>query len=268
MSDIKATEGKLRSLQQAHCSTCSLSSLCLPVSLNMTEMERLDNIIEKSRPLKKGEHLFHQGEPFSSVYAVRAGTIKSYTITNEGEEQITGFYFPGELVGLSGFDEATYPVSAKVLETTTVCEIPFERLDELSGQLPELRRQILRTMSKEIRDEQQMMLLLSKKNAEERVATFLVKLSQRFKARGYSAAAFRLSMSRNEIGNYLGLAVETVSRIFTRFQKSGLIRVDGKEVELLNSDTLYQVSGECPNDNATEQSGSNIATDADNTQAG
>ncbi|WP_211252299.1 fumarate/nitrate reduction transcriptional regulator Fnr [Marinobacterium jannaschii] len=249
MGDNKVTEGKLRSLQQVHCNTCSLSSLCLPVSLNMTEMDRLDDIIEKSRPLKKGEHLFHQGEEFTSVYAIRAGSVKSYTITNDGEEQITGFYFPGELVGMSGFDNNEYPVSAKILETTTVCEIPFTHLDELSGQLPELRRQILRTMSKEIREEQQMMLLLSKKNAEERVATFLIKLSQRFKQRGYSASAFRLSMSRNEIGNYLGLAVETVSRIFTRFQKNELIRVDGKEVELLCLDQLYEVSGECPGTN-------------------
>lgn len=238
-------EGKLRSLHQVHCNTCSLSSLCLPVSLNMTEMERLDNIIEKSRPIKKGEHLFHQGETFTTVYAVRAGTIKSYTLTNEGEEQITGFYFPGELVGMSGVDGVTYPVSAKVLETTTVCEIPFERLDDLAGQMPELRRQMLRTMSKELRDDQQMMMLLSKKNAEQRVATFLIKLSTRFRARGYSATQFRLSMSRNEIGNYLGLAVETVSRIFTRFQAMSLIRVDGKEIELCNLSELYDLAGEC-----------------------
>ncbi|MCV6611130.1 MAG: fumarate/nitrate reduction transcriptional regulator Fnr [Amphritea sp.] len=253
MGNHKATEGKLHSLQQVHCSTCSLSSLCLPVSLNMTEMERLDNIIDKSRPLKKGDHLFHQGESFSSVYAIRAGTIKTYTLTNEGEEQITGFYFPGELVGMSGFDSDEYPVSAKILETTTVCEIPFERLDDLSGQMPELRRQILRTLSKEIRDDQQMMLLLSKKNAEQRVATFLVKLSSRFKARGYSAANFRLSMSRNEIGNYLGLAVETVSRIFTRFQKMELIRVDGKEIELLDLEEIYSLSGESPDEEPCEQ---------------
>lgn len=246
MGNHKASEGKLHSLQQGHCNTCSLSSLCLPVSLNMTEMDRLDDIIDKSRPLKKGDHLFHQGEPFSSVYALRAGTIKTYTLTNEGEEQITGFYFPGELVGMSGFDNEEYPVSAKILETTTVCEIPFERLDDLSGQLPELRRQILRTMSKEIRDDQQMMLLLSKKNAEQRVATFLVKLSSRFKARGYSAVNFRLSMSRNEIGNYLGLAVETVSRIFTRFQKMDLIRVDGKEIEMTDLEEIYNLSGESP----------------------
>lgn len=243
MVDSKS-QGKLHSLSPVHCKTCSLSSLCLPVTLDLTEIERLDDIIEKSRPLKKGEHLFHQGEPFTSVYAIRAGTIKSYTLTNEGEEQITGFFFPGELVGLSGYDAETYPMSAKILETTTVCEIPFERLDELAGQLPELRRQMMRSMSKELRDDQQMMLLLSKKNAEQRVATFLLKLSQRFRARGYSATNFRLSMSRNEIGNYLGLAVETVSRIFTRFQKMGLMRVDGKEVELTDLDEMYRLSGE------------------------
>ncbi|MBQ0785190.1 MAG: fumarate/nitrate reduction transcriptional regulator Fnr [Amphritea sp.] len=253
MGNHKASEGKLHSLQQAHCGTCSLSSLCLPVSLNMTEMERLDDIVDKSRPLKKGEHLFHQGEPFSSVYAIRAGTIKTYTLTNEGEEQITGFYFPGELVGMSGFDNEEYPVSAKILETTTVCEIPFERLDDLSGQLPELRRQILRTMSKEIRDDQQMMLLLSKKNAEQRVASFLVKLSNRFKARGYSTTNFRLSMSRNEIGNYLGLAVETVSRIFTRFQKMELVSVDGKEIELTNIEEIFKLSGESQDVDSSEE---------------
>lgn len=207
-------------------------------------MERLNNIIEKSRPLKKGEHLFHQGTNFSKIYAIRAGTIKTYTLTNEGEEQITGFYFPGELVGLSGFANNQYPVSAKILETTTVCELPYERLDELSGQLPELRRQMLRSMGKEICEEQQMMLLLSKKNAEQRIATFLTKLSQRFKARGYSETSFRLSMSRNEIGNYLGLAVETVSRIFTRFQRASLIQVEGKEIHINDIAQLYSLSGE------------------------
>ena len=244
---------KLRSLQQVSCNTCSLSSLCLPVSLDMTEMKRLDKIIDQSHPLKKGDHLFNQGLPFNCVYAIRAGSVKTYTLTNEGEEQITGFYFPGELVGLSGFDNNEYPVSAKVLETTTVCEIPFERLDDLSGQLPQLRRQLLRTMSKEIREEQQMMLLLSKKNAEERIATFLIKLSQRFKLRGYSETSFRLSMSRNEIGNYLGLAVETVSRIFTRFQKSDLLHVEGKEVNINDLARLYQLSGECIGPEVTNQ---------------
>ncbi|WP_432472818.1 fumarate/nitrate reduction transcriptional regulator Fnr [Amphritea sp. HPY] len=255
MTSRKDTERKLHSLPQTHCSTCSLSSLCLPVSLNMAEMERLDSIIDKSHPLKKGEHLFHQGESFSKVYALRAGTVKTYTLTNEGEEQIAGFYFPGELVGMSGFDNGEYPVSAKILETTTVCEIPFERLDELSGQMPELRRQILRILSKEVRDDQQMMHLLSKKNAEQRVATYLVRLSSRFKARGYSAVNFRLSMTRNEISNYLGLTVETVSRIFSRFQKRELIQVNGKQIQLTDLEVIYKLSGECPSAKILEDEG-------------
>ncbi|KAA0875808.1 fumarate/nitrate reduction transcriptional regulator Fnr [Nitrincola tapanii] len=243
--DEKPTSAKLHTLRQAHCGTCSLSSLCLPVSLNLTDMDRLDKIIDKSRPLKKGEYLFNQGESFRSLYAIRAGSVKCFSVSNEGDEQITGFYFPGELVGLSGMDTESYPVSARVLETTTVCEIPYERLDDLAGHLPELRRQIMRTMSKEIGNDQQMMLLLSKKNAEQRLATFLMKLSERFRERGYSANCFRLSMSRNEIGNYLGLAVETVSRVLTRFQSQDLIRVEGKEISLVDYDQLFALSGEC-----------------------
>ena len=235
---------KLRSLNDFHCNNCGLASLCLPLSLSLTDMERLDGIIEKSPPLKKGSHLFHQGDPFTSIFAVRAGTIKTYTVTKDGEEQITGFYFPGELIGLNAIDAEAYPISAKILETTTVCEIPYEKLDELSGQMPELRRQLIRTMGREIREEQQMMLLLSKKTAEERVATFLLKLSERYRKRGYSASIFRLSMSRNEIGNYLGLAVETVSRIFSRFQKQQLINVEGKEIEVVSLEELHAVSGE------------------------
>lgn len=255
MDDTKLP-GKVHNLNQVHCGTCSLSSLCLPVSLNMTEMERLDTIIDKSRPLKKGDHLFRQGDRFASVFAIRAGSAKSYSITDDGEEQITGFYFPGELIGLSAYDTSIYPVSVKVLETTTVCEIPFERLDDLSNHMPELRRQILRTMSKEICNDQQMMMLLAKKNAEQRVASFLLKLSQRFQERGYSANLFRLSMSRNEIGNYLGLAVETISRIFTRFQTLELIHVDGKEVKILDVQKLHEHSGEAQdNDRACSKQG-------------
>ncbi len=246
MDDTKS-QGKPLSVQQAHCNTCSLSALCLPVSLNMTDIERLDTIIDKRPPFKKGDLLFDQGQAFHSLFAVRAGSVKTYSVTQDGEEQITGFYFPGELIGLSGVDSGQYPISAKVLETTTVCDIPFARLDDLAGELPELRRQIMRSMSREIRDDQQMLLLLSKKTAEQRLATFLIKLSERFRIRGYSPTRFRLSMSRNEIANYLGLAIETISRLFTRFQKSGLIQVEGKEIDITDLPQLYFQSGECPN---------------------
>lgn len=232
-----------RSPHQAHCKDCSLATLCLPLSLDMQDLDALDNIVKRGRPLKKGDFLFRQGDTFSSVYAVRSGSLKTFSITDCGEEQITGFHLPSEFVGLSGMDSELYPVSAIALETTSICEIPFERLDELSASLPQLRRQLMRIMSREIRDDQQMMMLLSKKTADERIATFLVNLSARFRARGYSPQQFRLAMSRNEIGNYLGLAVETVSRVFTRFQQNGLLEAEGKEVNLINLIEICALAG-------------------------
>ncbi len=234
---------KMRALPQAHCKDCSLSALCLPLSLNLDDMDALDEIVKRGRPLKKGDYLFRQGDNFSSVFAVRSGALKTFSLSDTGEEQITGFHLPSELVGLSGMDNELYPVSAQALETTSICEIPFDRLDDLSVQLPQLRRQLMRLMSREIRDDQQMMLLLSKKTADERIATFLVNLSARFRARGFSANQFRLSMSRNEIGNYLGLAVETVSRVFTRFQQNNLLEAEGKEVRILDPIELCALAG-------------------------
>lgn len=234
---------KLHTPHQAHCKDCSLASLCLPLSLNLEDMDALDDIVKRGRPLKKGEFLFRQGDTFNSVFAVRSGALKTFSLSDSGDEQITGFHLPSELVGLSGMDSESYPVSAMALETTSVCEIPFERLDELSVQLPQLRRQLMRVMSREIRDDQQMMLLLSKKTADERIATFLVNLSARFRARGFSANQFRLAMSRNEIGNYLGLAVETVSRVFTRFQQNKLLEAEGKEVHILDPIELCALAG-------------------------
>lgn len=234
---------KLHAPHQAHCKDCSLASLCLPLSLNLEDMDTLDEIVKRGRPMKKGEFLFRQGDAFNSVFAVRSGALKTFSLSDDGDEQITGFHLPSELVGLSGMDNEIYPVSAIALETTSVCEIPFERLDELAEQLPQLRRQLMRIMSREIRDDQQMMLLLSKKTADERIATFLVNLSARFRARGFSANQFRLAMSRNEIGNYLGLAVETVSRVFTRFQQNNLLEAEGKEVHILDPIELCALAG-------------------------
>ncbi|MDM8351133.1 fumarate/nitrate reduction transcriptional regulator Fnr [Pseudomonas sp. sp1636] len=234
---------KLHTPHQAHCKDCSLATLCLPLSLNLEDMNSLDEIVKRGRPLKKGELLFRQGDVFNSVFAVRSGALKTFSLSDNGAEQITGFHLPSELVGLSGMDTESYPVSAQALETTSVCEIPFDRLDELSILLPQLRRQLMRIMSREIRDDQQMMLLLSKKTADERIATFLVNLSARFRARGFSPNQFRLVMSRNEIGNYLGLAVETVSRVFTRFQQNQLLETEGKSVHILDPIELCALAG-------------------------
>ena len=233
----------LRNTHQAHCKDCSLATLCLPLSMELKDLDALDSIVKRNRPLKKGEFLFRQGDTFASVYAVRSGSLKTFSVTDSGAEQITGFHLPSEFVGLSGMDTELYPVSAMALETTSICEIPFDRLDELSAILPQLRRQMMRIMSREIRDDQQMMMLLSKKTADERIATFLVNLSARFRARGYSPNQFRLAMSRNEIGNYLGLAVETVSRVFTRFQQNELLEAEGKEINLINLIEICALAG-------------------------
>ncbi|MBJ7538230.1 fumarate/nitrate reduction transcriptional regulator Fnr [Marinomonas transparens] len=240
---ITHTAPRFTSTLTSQCQSCSLSALCLPIALADEDINRLDQIIERKKPLKKGEVLFRQGQSFDSVYAVRTGTLKTFNITSSGEEQITGFYCPSELLGLSGIDGNVYPVSAKALETTTVCEIPFSHLEDLSAQIPSLKHQIFKVMSRKISDDQQMMVLLGKKNADEKVASFLLNLSNRFKKRGYSATSFRLSMSRGEIGNYLGLAVETVSRVITRFQKNEMIEVDGKEIAIVGLTEMQKLVG-------------------------
>ncbi len=213
-----------------HCGTCSLSSLCLPIALQANDLDALDQVIKRGRPIQKGEMLFKQGDDFNAVFAIRTGAVKSFTVARSGEEQITGFHLASELVGLSGYAEDVYPLSA-------------DKLEVLCDEIPGLRKQIMRNMSGEIRQDQQMMLQLSKKSADERLAYFLLELSGRFERRGFSAKAFRLAMSRVDISNYLGLAVETVSRIFTRFQKNGLIATEGKEITLLNLDELNNLTG-------------------------
>lgn len=231
------------SANQAHCNTCSLASLCIPIALNSEDMDELDKVIKRGRPIQKGELLFKQGDQFKAVYAIRTGAIKTYTVAPSGEEQITGFHLASELVGLSGYSSDTYPLTAKALETTTVCEMPLNQLEDLCDEMPSLRKQIMRTMGGEIRQDQQMMLQLSQKSADERVAYFLMDLSNRFERRGFSPKAFRLSMSRVDISNYLGLAVETVSRIFTRLQKNGLIETEGKEITFTDFDALRELAG-------------------------
>lgn len=228
---------------EAHCKDCSLACMCLPISLRADEVDALDRIVKRSRPLRKGEVAFRQGDEFNSIFALRSGAIKTYSLSDNGDEQITGFHLAGELIGMSGMDSGSYTATAVALETTSICEIPFDNLDELTAVLPQLRKQLLRLMSREMREDQDMMLLLSRKNADERIATLLINLSARFRARGYSAKVFRLAMSRSEIGNYLGLAVETVSRVFTRFQQQGLIIAEGKEIEITDYIQLCALAG-------------------------
>lgn len=236
---------KRHSFRETTCQSCTLRSLCLPLSLTSKNLEKLDSIIGRGRPFEKGEMLFRQGESFGSLFALRSGCVKTYSVTDAGEEQITGFYLPGELIGLSGIDTDIFPVNAIAIETTTVCEIPYPKFEELTDEIPDLKRQLISSLSKTIRRDMQMMLLLSQKDAEARIANFLLDLATRIQRRGYSADFIYLAMSRNEIANYLGLAVETVSRIFSRLQKSNAIKVNGRAVEILDSEGLSRIAGSC-----------------------
>ncbi|AHF02882.1 transcriptional regulator [Marichromatium purpuratum 984] len=225
------------------CKNCTLSSLCLPVGLTQEDVERLDDIVKRTRPLHRGDFLFRDGDRFRSLYVVKTGSVKTFAPSPEGGEQVLGFHLPGEIIGLDAIDKDEHACSAKVLETSAICEIPFQRLEELTCSIPSLQHQMYRLLSKEIGHDTDMLLLLGKKNAEERLAAFLLSLSQRLHKRGLSPSDFYLSMSRHEIGNYLGLAVETVSRLFTRFQDDGLMRVDRKHIELLDLPALEALVG-------------------------
>jgi len=234
------------------CKDCSLQQLCLPKSIEEEDIDQLERIIERKLPLKRGTHLFKEGDSFKSIYVVRAGSLKSYSSTIDGQEQITGFHLPGELIGLEAIGKGFHPCSAKTLETSSVCELPFTDLESLSHQLPSLQQQLLKLMSNEILEDQELMLLLGKKTAEARLAAYLLSISERFKQRGFSSSEFYLSMSRNDIASYLGLAVETVSRMFTRFQEEGLIDAERKHIILNDKEKLRQLAGITPNDNCQD----------------
>ena len=225
------------------CKNCSLSQLCLPVGLPPEDVERLDNIVKRSRPLHRGDHLFRIGERFRSLYVVKTGSVKTFAPSEEGGEQVLGFHLPGEIIGLDAIEKNCHACSAKVLETSAICEIPFQRFEELSSSMPTLQHQMYKLLSKEIGHDTEMLLLLGKRSADERLAAFLVSMSKRLSKRGLSPTDFYLSMSRHEIGNYLGLAVETVSRLFTRFQDEGLLAVDRKHVQVLNMGALEILAG-------------------------
>lgn len=231
----------LSSIQVA-CETCSLHQLCLPLELNHSDIEELERIIRRRRPLQRGENLFQAGDPFTAIYAVRSGSLKTFTNTDDGQEQVTGFHLPSELVGLDAITTERHNCTARALETTSVCDIPFNRLQELGARIPGLQRQLLRIMSREILEDQDLMIWLGKKSAEERLASLLLRISKRFTERNFSAREFNLSMSRTDIANYLGLAVETVSRLFSRFQAEGLLSVDRKHVVIEDMDALQQLA--------------------------
>ncbi len=227
------------------CGSCSLSELCLPHGMDGDDMQALDDIVKRQLPYQPGHHVFRAGDRSRALFAVRSGALKSYCTTEDGDEQVLGFTLPGELVGLDGMSTGAYASNSVVLETASICELPYNKLEDLCRSLSGLNRQMMRVVSKEITTDQEMLLLLGKRNAEERLAAFLLSLSGRYKSRGLSTTEFNLPMSRQDIGNYLGLAIETVSRLFAHFQKDRLLKVNRRNIELLDMPRLRAMVEGC-----------------------
>ena len=220
------------------CSNCNLRELCLPYGLSLEELERLDNLVSTRRRIKRGDHLYRAGEAFDAIYAIRSGFFKTDVLLEDGRDQVTGFQMAGELLGLDGISTEHHTCNAIALEDSEICAIPFSCLEGLSREIHTLQHHFHKVMSREIVRDHGVMMLLGTMRAEERLAAFLLNLSQRFTARGFSHAEFYLRMTREEIGSYLGLKLETVSRAFSRFQEEGHIAVQQKHIRILNVNGL------------------------------
>ena len=227
------------------CKNCRLGEICLPRGLAQEEMEKLDNIVGRGRPLARGEALYRQGDKMTSLFAIHSGSLRSYTVTQDGTEQTLGFYLPGELVGLDGLEKNQHSCTTEALETTSICELPYQNLQSLCGQLPSLQMQMMRLLGKELAGDHDVLLLLGKRSAEERLAAFLLSLSKRYAERGFSATEFNLSMSRHDISNFLGVAVETISRQFSNFDKDGVLKVKHRFVKILDIAKLEEIVLPC-----------------------
>lgn len=216
------------------CSSCSMRAACLPGGMNSGDLAAVTALISSRRRLKRGDILYRAGARFEALYAVRSGFFKSYALAEDGREQVTGFQMAGDIVGLESIEADAHGLTVEALDDSVVCVIPFPALQKMAARLPELQRQLYRMMAREIVRDQAMMMLLGTMHAEGRVASFLLNLSERFFQRGYAASEFNLRMTREEIGSYLGLKLETVSRAFSRLQQSSLIDVENKHVRIRN----------------------------------
>lgn len=224
------------------CSSCNLRELCMPLGLNAQEMSRIDELVDTRRKVKRGTTLFHDGDKFTSLYAIRTGFFKTCVAAEDGRDQVTGFQMAGEVVGLDGIVNDRHTCNAVALEDAEVCVMPFDRIEELSREVSALQHHVHRIMSREIVRENGVMLLLGSMRAEERLAAFLLNLTQRLHARGFSACELVLRMTREEIGSYLGLTLETVSRTFSRFSEDGIVEVRQRHIRILDSVALQRIA--------------------------
>jgi CRP/FNR family transcriptional regulator len=229
---------------KTHCASCALRGLCLPVGLDAESVRRLDKLIGARTRVKRKGTLYRQGDRFTSVYAIKLGTFKTLVLAEDGREQITGYHLAGEIIGLDGIGDDRYTCQAIALEDSEVCVLPFDQLDCLAVEVPMLRRNLFRLVSRDLGRDHIMMLLLGSRPAEERLTLFLLDVAERYQTRGYSAHEFVLRMTREEIASYLGLKLETVSRLFSRLQEEGLLQVEGRAVKLLDTAALKRLVGQ------------------------
>lgn len=223
------------------CSNCNLRELCMPMGLSGSEMTRLDELVTTRRKVKRGAALFHHGEAFSALYAIRTGFFKTCVTTEDGRDQVTGFQMAGEIIGLDGIVSDQHTCDALAIEDSEVCVMPYDKIEGLSREITALQKHVHKIMSREIVREHGVMLLLGSMRAEERLAAFLLNLVQRLHARGFSQSELVLRMTREEMGSYLGLKLETVSRTFSKFAEDGLIEVKQRHLRILNADALRMI---------------------------
>ncbi len=223
------------------CSNCNLRELCMPVGLDKQELQRIDEVVATRRKIKRGGILFRNGENFTSLYAIRTGFFKTCVATEDGRDQVTGFQMAGEIIGLDGIVNDQHTCDAVALEDAEVCVMPFDRIEEISREVAALQSHVHKIMSREIVREHGVMLLLGSMRAEERLAAFLLNLVQRLHARGFSQSELVLRMTREEIGSYLGLKLETVSRTFSKFVEEGVVEVKQRHVRILDADALKSI---------------------------
>lgn len=221
------------------CATCAFSSACLEQGFDKSRLNELHILVNHVGPFPEGTHLFREGEPLEAIAAVRAGTVKTYVLDREGRETVLGFHLPGEVIGLDAISGDHYPCSAVALETVSLCRFSFPEISLLAAKVPGIQLRLFRLLSREIG---KATLLSGDYSAEERLAAFLMMLSRRYGARGLSSVRFSLPMARTDIANYLRLAPETVSRVLRRFQDSGLLRVERREVELSDYPALLDLA--------------------------
>ena len=220
------------------CSNCNLRELCMPMGLSNDDIERIDELVATRRRIKRGEYLYQNGDPFTSLYAIRTGFFKTCVTTEDGRDQVTGFQMAGEITGLDGIVNDFHSCDAVALEDAEICVMPFDKIEYLSREVKALQHHVHRIMSKEIVREHGVMLLLGSMRAEERLAAFLLNLVKRLHARGFSRSELVLRMTREEIGSYLGLKLETVSRTFSKFSEDGVIAVKQRNIQILDPDAL------------------------------